>query len=508
MTASPDLGLAVDRAAGQAPPLPWPDPDMSLLDAQHVPAPPFPEVLPAGWAQWMRDAAEAAGCPVDYVALPLLEAAGILIGNARWGQPWAGWREPPGLFVGLVGRPSSGKSPGLDVVTDLMAQIESERNEDWEERRRAHKRDCAAAKERRTQWEADVKAAVKDRRAPPDMPADAEDPEPPQRRRIFSTEPTVEKAARLAHGNPRGLSLIRDELSGWIGGMDRYSRGDGNDRAFWLQAHGGRHWAPDRIKDGEHDMTVPHLLWGVCGGIQPDRLASQLLAGDDDGLAARLIFGWPEHKSPSRPRTTVDRAIALDALGRLIKLPWEPPEPVSLPLTEAAAAALQAFREEAADLENSAAGIFLSWLGKLPGFCLRLGVILEHLAWCWEDQRAPPDRIDEWAVSAAADFLEQYAVPMARRVFGEGALPQSERDAHGLARWLVQQKPIPETINARELRRMAGSPSIPDSARMADALDELADAGWVRHAPVRAGANSGRQRQNWTVNPKLRKLKQ
>jgi hypothetical protein len=32
-----------------------------------------------------RDAAEGASCGVDYVALPLLAAAGALIGNARWG---------------------------------------------------------------------------------------------------------------------------------------------------------------------------------------------------------------------------------------------------------------------------------------------------------------------------------------------------------------------------------------------------------------------------------------
>jgi hypothetical protein len=44
-------------------------------------------VLPAqaGWRNWTRDAAEGASCAVDYVALPLLAAAGALIGNARWG---------------------------------------------------------------------------------------------------------------------------------------------------------------------------------------------------------------------------------------------------------------------------------------------------------------------------------------------------------------------------------------------------------------------------------------
>ena len=148
------------EGAAEVTPEPWPEPDRSLLDPQVSPAPPFFDVLPAGWSEWAHVAAEGASCSVDYVALPLLAAAGSLIGNARWGQPWAGWCEPPALFAGLIGRPSSGKSPGLDTVTGLLARQEMTLNEDWDERRRAHIRDSTAAKERRSRWEGEVKAAV------------------------------------------------------------------------------------------------------------------------------------------------------------------------------------------------------------------------------------------------------------------------------------------------------------------------------------------------------------
>ena len=476
-------------------------PDRSLLDAHIISPPRFPWVLPAGWMNWVTQEAESAGCPVDYVGLPLLSAVAILIGNARWGRPWEGWREPPALFIGLVGRPSSGKSPGLDAVTNLVAQLEVELNTDWDDRRRSYKRDLAAAKERRAMWELDVKTAVKGNLPPPDMPADAEEPDPVQRHRVFSTDPTVEKAARMSHGNPRGLLQIRDELVGWLGGMDRYSRGNSTDRAFWLQAYGGRHWTPDRVKDGEHDINVPHLLWGVCGGIQPDRIVSQLLAGDDDGLAARFLYSWPVSVPPQRPAGVPDQSLALAALRRLLELPWQPPAPIILPFTDAAAEVIQAFREEAANLESPAAGMFLSWLGKLPGFCLRLAVIIQHLEWCWDDAAPPPpNEIEEWAVAAAADFLEQYAVPMARRVFGEAALPQAEGDARTLARWLVRQNPPLATINARDLRRMADGPGIRDANRINAALEELTEAGWVRPAPTRA-RGYGRHRLDWSVNP-------
>jgi hypothetical protein len=72
MTTAPNIGLAVNRALGQAPLPPWSDPNLSLLDEDIIRPPPFPSVLPAGWVKWTVDAAESAGCPVDYVALPLL----------------------------------------------------------------------------------------------------------------------------------------------------------------------------------------------------------------------------------------------------------------------------------------------------------------------------------------------------------------------------------------------------------------------------------------------------
>jgi Protein of unknown function (DUF3987) len=485
----------------------WPDLDSSILDIEVIAAPPFPKVLPAGWDGWTRDAAESAGCPVDYVALPLLATAGVVIGNARWGQPWPGWQEPTVLFVGMVGRPSSGKSPGLDAVSGPIAELEVTLNEDWDDRRRLYRRDCAEAKEQRAVWETQIKEAVKKRQPPPDMPADAEDPQPVARHRLFSTDPTTEKAVRLSHANTRGLLLIRDELSGWIGSMDRYSRGNGGDRAFWLQAYGGRPWTQDRIKDGDTEIVVPHLLWGICGGIQPDRVASQLLRGDDDGLAARFLFAWPAQIPPRRPSKVPDQAEAVAGLRRVRELPWQPPDPVYLPFTEEAAAVLQAEREEAAALEKSAAGMFQSWLGKLPGFCVRLAVILQHLDWCWRGVGHPPTQIEAWAVEKTADFLEQYAVPMAHRVFREAALPQAERHAHGLARWLAEQNPVPEVVNSRTLRRMTQGPGIPDAASMSAALSELAEFGWVRRSPARDGG-PGRQRDDWTVNPAVKAVRQ
>jgi hypothetical protein len=68
------------------------------------------------WARWIADVAEAAACPVDYVAAPLLAAASVLIGHARWIKAAPGWTEPPHLWVGVVGDSGTGKSVGADYL--------------------------------------------------------------------------------------------------------------------------------------------------------------------------------------------------------------------------------------------------------------------------------------------------------------------------------------------------------------------------------------------------------
>src|SRR6185437_4163400 len=104
----------------------WPDPDMSVVTGHRVPAPPLPLDVFDGWRQFIVDAAEARSVPVDYVAAGLLASAAAALGNSRRARAWDGWDEPTILWLGLVGGPSSGKSPALDVSIELLSKIEIE----------------------------------------------------------------------------------------------------------------------------------------------------------------------------------------------------------------------------------------------------------------------------------------------------------------------------------------------------------------------------------------------
>jgi hypothetical protein len=336
-------------------------------------------------------------------------------------------------------------------------------------------------------------------------------PDRPRYARLVTNDPTIEKVARLVLENPKGVMVFRDELAGWLGNMDRYG-GAGSDRAFYLESYGGRRYAVDRVKEPE-PIVVPALTLAICGGIQPDRLQSLLLTGDDDGLVARFLWTWPERVPPRRPERVVPDG-ASRALGRLMGLTVpDEKEHGAIQFTDAAAAAIQTYRTETAALEADATGLYLSWLGKLPGMAVRIAVVLEHLGWCGsfgdfgdigDRGRAsidPPGTVSERSAVAAIAFLASYALTMARRCFGEANWPQVDRDARTLGRWLLARRPVPDEVNFREVRQHH-APLGREAARYTAAAGELVEAGWLREPTVTLG-RGGRARR-FLVNPRLR----
>jgi Protein of unknown function (DUF3987) len=481
----------------------WPEPDLSVMSPHRLAAPVFPlEVFGPFWSAWLQEQAEAKGCPVDYVAAGLLASTGTLLGNARWGSPWEGWTEPPLIWAALVGLPASGKSPGLDVSLDIVRALERDANVDFEARMRECQTARMVADVARKQWAADVAKARKDGCAVPPLPPDAEEPAEPDLHRLITSDATIEKVARIVQRNPKGLLLARDELAGWLGSLEKYG-GSGGDRAFYLEAFGARGYTVDRVKE-KTPIIVPALTVGIAGGIQPDRLNSSVLSQDDDGMTARFLFFWPE-RAPIIMPTRKPGDAARHRLGLIqgLKEAFLPEgRRWAVPFSLAASQALHQFRCQTADLETEAHGFYRSWLGKMPGYTVRVATILEHLFWSGDrPEDVPPAAISERAVVASIVFLDNYAIPMARRCFGEAALPKHEKDAASVAKWLARQKPSPTIINARNVQRQRIVQGNRDDVNAA--LGELESAGWVRPAKPTSGWQR-KPKVDWDVSPRLK----
>ncbi len=106
------------------------------------------------------------------------------------------------------------------------------------------------------------------------------------KRRFIVNDVTVEKLGKLLKENPRGLLMVRDELSGFLANLERKEYQ--TDRAFYLTAFNGKKsYTYDRI--GRGTIFITHVTLSMIGGIQPSRIIPLIQAIqrgiNDDGFS-------------------------------------------------------------------------------------------------------------------------------------------------------------------------------------------------------------------------------
>jgi len=493
-----------DAATGAAESDPGETPDISILRLNRRPPPALPlAVFGAEWSPWLMSGAEAACCPSDYVAAPLLASASALIGNARWAQAWPGWEEPPNLWLCGVGDSGDGKSPGSDALfRHVLPELERRMLGDFPDRRREWETAVAVAERQREEWKKEVSKAHKTGKSAPLLPTDAEAGPEPQAPRLRQNDVTIEKVASIiASAAPKGLLMIRDELAGFLLGMTAYSDAA---RPFWLEAYGGRPYRVERQKNPE-PIVVNQLVVSWFGTIQPDRLA-EVMEDGDDGLMARFCCAWPEPVAFDLAKRAPNLDFAIRSLDRLRQLEMHRAadgvlKPLLVPLEEAGQALLVAFARDMQAGKELAAGLLRSAYGKARGLALRLALVLSLLWWCGRDGiEPPPATISVAAMEAAAILVRDYFLPMADRVYGDAACSQEDRHVTTLARWIVKEQPT--EVRATTLRREVRLPGLTAAPAVYAACNALVEAGWLQ-PPAGSGGARGRPAAVYRVNPEL-----
>ena len=235
------------------------------------------------------------------------------------------------------------------------------------------------------------------------------------------------------------LKRVCDELAGWFASMDRYSASKGGDRALWLEAYGGRPYTLDRVKNGGEPFYIPTLAISVLGGIQPDRLQSCLLKGDDDGLSARFLYIYPNPAPRQRPKYLADDRIIKQITSKLEALAPDMDEnqkPCSrnLPLSPEAANIFEDWWQQLLAVAPEA-GRMSGWWGKAQGLCLRIALVLENLDWVVTADGLEPTEVSVRTMENAIHFMENYAGPMAERAHGMACATVKEVNMRRLERF-------------------------------------------------------------------------
>jgi hypothetical protein len=315
---------------------------------------------------------------------------------------------PPAIWVALVGRPSTKKTPVIKAAWEPLHHAQNIDLDHWR------------------QQLADWKATPKNER-------DSE--EPKQERRLVSHDATMEALQDILGRQDRGIGVLRDELSGWIGSLEKYggTKASAADRAFFLQAFDGGPNVIDRVSRGT--IPIRNLLVTICGGIQPDRLR-QFSDLTDDGLWQRfatIIVGPASRGLDERPGSAVADYTA--AINQILDVPGA----TRVDLCDAAHDVRADIERQVFDLELSdvLGARFASFCGKLVGLWGRICLVLNYL-----DPADTHFIVPLKTAERAATLLFQSVVPCAARVYaatgGAGADAEATRSVAGYI--LTKQK--------------------------------------------------------------------
>ena len=377
------------------------------------------EGLPKLLMQFALEAAQAIGCPVDYVVGFMLAIAGAAIGTNAVVEIKPGWVEPGLLWLVGIGLSGDGKTPALRAVTQPLYDMQEEA---WLKWRREY-----------GEWLAAL-VAFKDGKGPPPGPSPTLD-------RLFLDDTTVEAIAPELCDKPKGFPLVNDELSAWVRGMGQYKKGGGDaDRSFWMKSWAMQPWSVTRKGHKGPPLIVLRPFVPVVGGIQSDLLAELVdERGREDGFLARVLPVFP----PSLPVPCAnDFTISPDAEGawhhcirRLRKLPVEYKDgkltPRILPFTDAAQHEYNAFLDTiAAEVNASTFPIALRapWL-KLRSYGARLALTLQGMRWaCGEADF-------ETSVRGAIALVGAFKTHI-KRVYRQLPATPGDRKSDGVYAWV------------------------------------------------------------------------
>ncbi len=457
------------------------EPEVMTPDAPAVPAfTPFPvDVLSEPIRSFVADAAKSIGCDPSYVALPLLSGLAAAIGNTHRIALKRGWTEPAIVWTAIVGESGAAKSPALELALRPIRKRQHE----------AMKRHAAAMEEYRDALAMHERDAAQWKRSKSDTPPPAK-PEAPIADRCWTDDATTEALAVLLQQNPRGLLMVRDELSGWIGGFDRYSQGGrgGTDAAKWLEMFGGRPMVVDRKTGGT--LYVPRAAVSIAGGIQPETLRRALgQEHRDNGLAARLLLTCPPRKPKRWTEADVDadtEAAVAAVFDRLFSLTMEVDPESADPLNpdlrprlvrladDGKRAWVTFYNEHATEQAELSGDLSAAW-SKLEGYAARLALVIHLTSWAAGDATLrDPARVDEASIAAGV-VLARWFGDEARRVYA--ILSESDDDRE--TRRLVEL-----------IRRMGGDVSGRELVQRSRMFKTVADAEAALSRLVEAGAGS------------------
>lgn len=493
--ANPSLGL-------WRPPSPLPE---------SPPVPPFPiDVFPAKVADYWTAAARSLAVLVDYVAVPGLALLGSAVGRSRAIGVKRGYLEVASLWTVVIAPPGATKSASLKYARAPLALAEAR----W----MADHRTAMTAFDAEMDRYGELVKAWKKGGCEGEPPAK---PRRPTLRQATLDNMTTEAAGKVLNDCPRGVCIVKDELSGFVRSMNQYRPGGkGDDKQFWLSAWAGATAKKNRSTD--HDagpLVVLHPFVGIAGMMTPSSLPE--LRGDnrhgegaDDGFVDRFLFSFPDPIDASGE--TWDEVsdvlkegyceVVLDLLRLEMVAESDGPDretlrPYIVPLSPEARKVWEQFTQAIAKAMNSLERFdpFRGVLAKLRGYGARLAILL----WCLRricGELEPGDPIDGETLHKAARLID-YFEAHGRRCLGVGWADRKHRVAKRLVSWLAKKPDKTAFTRTEAFQQLKDRRDVTSTDSLADVFRVLTDHGFIRPADPFGNGRPGPAPEVYAVNP-------
>ncbi|WP_246789581.1 YfjI family protein, partial [Bartonella vinsonii] len=485
--------------------------ELQSLDTALLPVEPFQATqVPTALGRYIYDIADRQQSSLDFVAISALCALAAVIGNGVRIAPKQhdDWQIVPNLWGAIIANPSTGKTPAMKAALKPLFALQTEGFENCQQQKEKakieedleildkqekKKQACKALK--KGNYEA-ARAILSENISKNKQHDDCVS-------RFIVNDVTVEKLGELLKENPRGLLLVRDELSGFLANMERVEYQ--SERAFYLETfNGDGQFTYDRI--GRGTIHIPNATLSIFGGIQPARITPLIRAlhsgKGDDGLIQRFqMMAWPdenqEWKWNDRPPLKdaykgyeeVFRSFRNKPLG-------SPKQPLVMHFSPKAQ---ELFREWMEKLhrkakESKVSGAFQAHLFKMPKTIPSLALIFELV----EGGRS---EITFSSLSMALRW-EKYLLSHAKRLYAAGDTLAAEH-----AKLIVERcDSLPDVFTARDVYKRDWK-CLKDKEAVKQALKLLCRTNHIREISVDNSSQGGRPTIHYEWHPLVKNQK-
>lgn len=376
------------------------------------------EAFPAKIQDMILTLARQENYTIEYMMASLLVAVSTAIGNAVNIRIRGGWISNSALYMILIGRPGTGKTPPLDFAF-----------------RPIRKHDAQAVKQFKLEME-QYNNLIESNKGKKENTTPL--PDKPILQRTIISDFTPEALMRALDDNHRGVVVYVDEIMRMFNAVNQYSRGQLIEQL--LTAFSGKPLDISRCS-----MPVPiHIEYpfiNIVGTMQITRMHELIEKGyKENGLLDRIIFVYPSSQEISDWQLDEDSSFASfeeysnmweSIINKVIDLPFSDNDNVQsiLDFSPEAKAYFTNWRNNAIRAVNQIQddGLVDSRVIKAPMITARLALVLQILRWaCGEVHKDFVDIDSTKSAIALSKYFESCYADIQKYMLRESIEPQKK----------------------------------------------------------------------------------